>query len=64
VWCQTYPAIDGSTVCVAEPGHRSLENGHCIVSVTRGHCLQIHIEFECPIVFVNEVPGFSDIVVD
>ena len=54
----------GGLLYVAEPVHRSLENGHCIVSLTRGHCLQIYIEFECPIVFVNEVTGFSNIVVD
>jgi hypothetical protein len=44
--------IDG-LLYVAEPVHRSLENGHCMVSLTRGHCLQIYIELECPIVFVN-----------
>jgi hypothetical protein len=55
--------IDG-LLYVAEPVHRSLENGHCMVSLTRGNCLQIYIEFECPIVFVNDVTGFSNIVVD
>src|ERR1700757_1185303 len=54
----------GGLLYVAEPVHRSLENGHCIVSLTRRHCLQIYIEFECPRVFVNEVTGFSNIVVD
>src|SRR4029077_13169480 len=47
-----------------EPVHCSLENGHCVASLTRRHRLWINIEFECPIIFMNEVTDLTNIVVN
>src|SRR4029077_7825273 len=54
----------GSLLWVGEPVHCSLENGHCVASLTRRHRLWINIEFECPIIFVNEVTALTNIVVN
>src|SRR6516164_5041628 len=62
----SYSVIDGigGLFCVGKPVHHSVENGRRVASLTRRHRLQINIEFECPIIFVNEVTALTNIVVN
>ena len=53
----------GGFLCARQPVYCSLENGNCVTSFAWRHCLQINIELQSTVIFMDDVTAFAEIIV-
>jgi len=49
----------GGFLCAGQTIYRSLENGNCVTSFAWKHCLEINIEFQITVIFMDDVMAFA-----